>query len=673
MDNTAGIRAEIERLRLELNEHNHNYYVLNAPTISDREFDEMMHRLENLERQYPQYDDPLSPTHRVGSDLTRGFAQVAHIYPMLSLANTYSVEEVDTWGTRIRRDLAAESNVAIVGEMKFDGTGISLIYKHGRLVRAVTRGDGVRGDIVTENVKTIRSIPLTLQGSDWPEMFELRGEIVLPWTAFDRLNAEREDAGDPLFANPRNAAAGTLKLLNPAEVARRGLDAYFYYLLGEDLPCDNHYNNMQRVRQWGFKVSDAMTLLHNIDEIDRYITYWDTARKQLPVATDGLVFKVNSLRQQLNLGFTAKSPRWAIAYKFQAERALTRMNFVSFEVGRMGTITPVANLDPVLLSGTIVKRASLHNADVMRSLDIHNGDMVYVEKGGEIIPKITGVDISQRPADSAPVVFVTHCPKCGTPLVRIEGEAAWICPNKWACPPQIVGRIEHFVGRHAMNIDGIGAETAELLYNIGKVKTPADLYALQVSDLEHLEGFGRRSAERVIDGIGASTTVPFERVLFALSIPNVGETTAKKVARTAGSIDRLMSMTLPELQAIEDVGEIIARSIIEYFAQDTNREMVERLRQAGVQMAIATDTAPVSNALAGKSIVISGVFALHSRDEYKQMIEQHGGKNVGSISRKTDYVLAGENMGPAKLEKARTLGIPIIDENAFLAMISPTD
>lgn len=673
MDNTAGIRAEIERLRLELNEHNHNYYVLNAPTISDREFDEMMHRLENLERQYPQYDDPLSPTHRVGSDLTRGFAQVAHIYPMLSLANTYSVEEVDTWGTRIRRDLAAESNVAIVGEMKFDGTGISLIYEHGRLVRAVTRGDGVRGDIVTENVKTIRSIPLTLQGSDWPEMFELRGEIVLPWTAFDRLNAEREDAGDPLFANPRNAAAGTLKLLNPAEVARRGLDAYFYYLLGEDLPCDNHYDNMQRVRQWGFKVSDAMTLLHNIDEIDRYITYWDTARKQLPVATDGLVFKVNSLRQQLNLGFTAKSPRWAIAYKFQAERALTRMNFVSFEVGRMGTITPVANLDPVLLSGTIVKRASLHNADVMRSLDIHNGDMVYVEKGGEIIPKITGVDISQRPADSAPVVFVTHCPKCGTPLVRIEGEAAWVCPNKWACPPQIVGRIEHFVGRHAMNIDGIGAETAELLYNIGKVKTPADLYALQVNDLEHLEGFGRRSAERVIDGIGASTTVPFERVLFALSIPNVGETTAKKVARTAGSIDRLMSMTLPELQAIEDVGEIIARSIIEYFAQDTNREMVERLRQAGVQMTIATDTAPVSNALAGKSIVISGVFALHSRDEYKQMIEQHGGKNAGSISRKTDYVLAGENMGPAKLEKARTLGIPIIDENAFLAMISPTD
>ena len=673
MENTDSIRAEIECLRRELNEHNHNYYVLNAPTISDREFDEMMHRLEDLEKQHPEYDDPLSPTHRVGSDLTRGFAQVEHIYPMLSLANTYSVEEVDAWGARVRRDLAAEDNIAIVGEMKFDGTGISLIYEHGRLVRAVTRGDGVRGDVVTENVKTIRSIPLTLQGSDWPEMFELRGEILLPWEAFDRLNAEREDAGDPLFANPRNAAAGTLKLLNPAEVARRGLDAYFYYLLGEDLPCDNHYDNMQRVRQWGFKVSDAMTLLHNIDEIDRYITYWDTARRKLPVATDGLVFKVNSLRQQLNLGFTAKSPRWAIAYKFQAERALTRMNYVSFEVGRMGTITPVVNLEPVLLSGTIVKRASLHNADVMRSLDIHNGDMVYVEKGGEIIPKITGVDISQRPADSTPVAFVTHCPKCGTPLVRVEGEAAWVCPNKWACPPQIVGRIEHFVGRHAMNIDGIGAETAELLYNIGKVKTPADLYTLKVGDLEHLEGFGRRSAERVIDGIGTSTTVPFERVLFALSIPNVGETTAKKVARTAGSIDRLMSMTLPELQAIEDVGEIIARSIIEYFAQGTNRETVERLRQAGVQMAVAEDTAPVSNTLAGKSIVISGVFALHSRDEYKQMIEQHGGKNVGSISRKTDYILAGENMGPAKLEKARTLGIPIIDENAFLAMIAPAD
>ncbi len=673
MENNDNVRAQIEQLRAQLNQHNHSYYVLNAPTISDREFDEMMHRLEDLERQHPEYDDPLSPTHRVGSDLTRGFTQAAHIYPMLSLSNTYSVEEVDAWGTRVRRDLAADAGVSIVGEMKFDGTGISLIYEHGRLVRAVTRGDGVRGDIVTENVKTIRSIPLTLQGSDWPEMFELRGEIVLPWNAFDRLNAEREDAGEPLFANPRNAAAGTLKLLNPAEVARRGLDAYFYYLLGEDLPCDNHYDNMQRVRQWGFKVSDAMTLLHNIDEIDRYITHWDTARKQLPVATDGLVFKVNSLRQQLNLGFTAKSPRWAIAYKFQAERALTRLEYVSFEVGRMGTITPVANLDPVLLSGTIVKRASLHNADVMRSLDIHAGDMVYVEKGGEIIPKITGVDTAQRPAGSAPVAFVTHCPKCGTPLVRVEGEAAWVCPNKWACPPQIVGRIEHFVGRHAMNIDGIGAETAELLFNIGKVKTPADLYALQVGDLEHLEGFGRRSAERVIDGIGASTTVPFERVLFALSIPNVGETTAKKVARTAGSIDRLMSMTLPELQAIEDVGEIIARSIIEYFAQDTNRDTVERLRQAGVQMAVAADAAPVSNALAGKSIVISGVFALHSRDEYKQIIEQHGGKNVGSISRKTDYVLAGENMGPAKLEKARALGIPVIGENAFLAMVAPAD
>ena len=673
MENNDNVRAQIEQLRAQLNTHNHSYYVLNAPTISDREFDEMMHRLEDLERQHPEYDDTLSPTHRVGSDLTRGFTQAAHIYPMLSLSNTYSVEEVDAWGTRVRRDLAADAGVSIVGEMKFDGTGISLIYEHGRLVRAVTRGDGVRGDIVTENVKTIRSIPLTLQGSDWPEMFELRGEIVLPWKAFDRLNAEREDAGEPLFANPRNAAAGTLKLLNPAEVARRGLDAYFYYLLGEDLPCDNHYDNMQRVRQWGFKVSDAMTLLHNIDEIDRYITHWDTARKQLPVATDGLVFKVNALRQQLNLGFTAKSPRWAIAYKFQAERALTRLEYVSFEVGRMGTITPVANLDPVLLSGTIVKRASLHNADVMRSLDIHAGDMVYVEKGGEIIPKITGVDTAQRPGGSTPVAFVTHCPKCGTPLVRVEGEAAWVCPNKWACPPQIVGRIEHFVGRHAMNIDGIGAETAELLCNIGKVKTPADLYALQVGDLEHLEGFGRRSAERVIDGIGASTTVPFERVLFALSIPNVGETTAKKVARTAGSIDRLMSMTLPELQAIEDVGEIIARNIIEYFAQDTNRETVERLRQAGVQMAVAADTAPVSNALAGKSIVISGVFSLHSRDEYKQMIEQHGGKNVGSISRKTDYVLAGENMGPAKLEKARALGIPVIDENAFLAMDATTD
>lgn len=670
MDNTDSIRSEIEQLRRQLNDNNYKYYVLNAPTISDREFDEMMHRLEDLEQRYPQYDDPLSPTHRVGSDLSRGFVQVEHIYPMLSLANTYSVGEVDAWGARVRRDLAGEANVDLVGEMKFDGTGISLIYEHGRLVRAVTRGDGVRGDVVTENVKTIRSIPLTLQGDGWPEMFELRGEILLPWQAFDRLNAEREDAGEPLFANPRNAAAGTLKLLNPAEVARRGLDAYFYYLLGPDLPCDNHYDNMQLVRKWGFKVSDAMTLLHNIDEIDRYINYWDEARKQLPVATDGLVFKVNSLRQQLNIGYTAKSPRWAIAYKFQAERALTRMHYVSFEVGRMGTITPVANLEPVLLSGTIVKRASLHNADVMRSLDIHNDDMVYVEKGGEIIPKITGVDLSQRAEGSAPVAFVSHCPKCGTPLVRVEGEAAWVCPNKWNCPPQIVGRIEHFVGRHAMNIDGIGAETAELLYNIGKVTTPADLYSLQISDLENLEGFGRRSAERVIDGIGASTLVPFERVLFALSIPNVGETTAKKIARTVGSIDRLMTMTLPELQAIEDVGEIIAQSIIEYFAQDINRETVERLRAAGVQMETdVDDNAPISDALAGKAIIISGVFARHSRDEYKKIIEQHGGKNVSSISRKTDYVLAGENMGPAKLEKAKSLNIPILDEETFLRMI----
>lgn len=663
------IASRIKALRDELNLHNHRYYVENAPVISDREFDEMLKQLEQLEHDHPEYDDPLSPTHRVGSDISKGFGQAAHIYPMLSLGNTYSIGEVDDWVRRTETALSGQ-HPAIVGEMKFDGTGISLIYEDGRLVRAVTRGDGEKGDVVTDNVMTIRSIPLVLQGDGWPSRFEIRGEIVLPWQAFDRLNAERERCGEPLFANPRNAAAGTLKLQNPAVVASRGLDAYFYYLLGEDLPADDHYGNLCAARRWGFKVSEAMTLLHDIGEVDRYISHWDTARKELPVATDGLVFKVNSLRQQLNLGFTAKSPRWAIAYKFAAERALTRLRSVSFDVGRLGYITPVANLEPVLLSGTVVKRASLHNEDILRSLDIHIDDMVYVEKGGEIIPKITGVDTSARLPGAAPVHFVSHCPACGTPLVRVEGEAAWICPDSDGCPPQIIGRIEHFVGRRMMNIDGIGAETAAALYAAGLVRCPADLYDLTTKDLLRLEGFGPRSAERAVEGIAASTAVPFERVLFALSIPFVGETTARKIARTAGSIDRLACMSAIELTGIEDVGPRIAESIIAYFADPANRHSIERLRRAGVQLAVSDSAAAEqSDTLAGKSFVISGVFVRHSRDEYKHLIELNGGKNVSSISKKTDFVLAGDNMGPAKLEKARLLGIPIIDEDRFLSMI----
>lgn len=663
------IKQRIDALRTQLNEHNHKYYVENTPDISDQEFDMLMHELEDLEKAHPEYDDPLSPTHRVGSDLLDGFEQIPHIYPMLSLANTYSIDEVEAWGNRVKTALTGQ-NSTIVGEMKFDGIGISLIYEHGRLVRAVTRGDGEKGDIVTANVKSIRSIPLQLKGSGYPDFFEIRGEIVMPWASFERLNAERTFNEEPLFANPRNATAGTIKLLNPAEVAHRNLDAYLYYLLGENLPYDNHYDNMMAAKSWGFKVSDAMTKLDSIEAIDNYINHWDNARRNLPVATDGLVFKINSLNQQLNLGFTAKSPRWAIAYKFKAERAATPLRFVSFDVGRMGIITPVANLEPVLLSGTVVKRASLHNEDIVRSLDIHEGDTLYVEKGGEIIPKIMGVDMNKRRPDAQPIQFVTHCPACGTPLVRVEGEAAWVCPNRWGCPPQLTGRVEHFVGRRMMNIDGIGEETSEALFATGLVRDIADIYDLTMDKLMTLEGFGQRSAERVMDGIEASKSVPFERVLFALSIPFVGETTAKKIARTVKDIDTLMALPKAELEAIEDVGPRIADSIIAYFEAAANRAVIERLRTAGVQLAIdADDSEPVSDRLAGKSIVISGVFTHHSRDEYKKMIEANGGKNVGSISKKTDYVFAGANMGPAKLEKAQKLGIPIIDEDTFLKMI----
>lgn len=665
----TSVEHEILQLREQLEQHNHNYYVLSAPTISDRDFDVMMKRLDTLEREHPEFDDPLSPTHRVGSDLTKGFEQHLHVYPMLSLSNTYSPDEVDQWVERTERALAGQES-DIVGEMKFDGTSISLIYEHGRLVRAVTRGDGEKGDVVTENIKTIRSIPLRLRPGSWPDMFEIRGEVLLPWKEFARLNEERAFNEEPLFANPRNAASGTLKLQNPAEVARRGLDAYFYYLLGEGLPSDTHFGNMVEARKWGFKVSSAMKVLHNMAEVDEYISYWDEARKNLPVATDGLVFKVNSLRQQLNLGFTAKSPRWAIAYKFQAERALTELLSVSFDVGRTGVITPVANLAPVLLSGTIVKRASMHNADIVRQLDIHEHDMAYVEKGGEIIPKITGVDTAARRPDARPVEFVTHCPACGAALERKDGEAAWVCPNKYGCKPQIIGRVEHFVGRRMMNIDGIGEEIAQTLFEHGLVENIADLYTLTREQLMGLERFGEKSADRLLRGISDSLNVPFERVLYALSIPLVGETTAKKIARRVGDIDTLMRMTEEELCAIDDVGSIIAASIVEYFAAPANLVIIQRLREAGLQFATEKEThGESSDVLAGKTIVISGVFSKHSRDEYKDMIERAGGKNSGSISKKTSFVLAGDNMGPAKLEKARSLGVPVIDEDAFLGLL----
>ena len=666
----GNVKEQIEQLRRVLNEHNYNYYVLNSPTISDKEFDVMLRKLQDLEAAHPEFYDPYSPTQRVGSDITQGFKQVVHERPMLSLGNSYSIEEVEDFLRRAQNGLGGEKS-EIVGELKFDGTSISLTYEHGRLVRAVTRGDGTQGDDVTNNIVTIRSIPLQLNPGNWPDKFEVRGEVLLPWANFEQLNRERQFNEEPLFANPRNAAAGTLKLQKSSEVARRGLDAVFYFLLGESLPYPDHYRNMKAVGEWGLKVSPQMTVLHSIDEVHRFITYWDVERKKLPVATDGLVFKINDLAQQQELGFTAKSPRWAIAYKFAPERECTKLQSVSWEVGRTGVITPVANLSPVLLSGTIVKRASLHNADIIESLDIHTGDMLYVEKGGEIIPKIVGVNNKMRQSDAVPVKFVTHCPACGTPLVRIEGEAAWVCPNKYHCPPQIAGRIEHFVGRHMMDIDGIGEEMAKDLYDYGLVENIADLYDLRVEDLLMIDRLGIKSAERIVNGIKKSLEVPYEKVVFALSIPNVGETTAKILARASDSIDNLMAMKAEDLATINEVGPIIADSIIEYFADELNQEIIRRLKDAGVQFeSKVSQSSNLSNKLDGKKIVISGVFAKHSRDEYKMLIEHNGGKNVGSISKNTDFVLAGENMGPAKLEKANALGIKIINEDEFLAMIS---
>ncbi len=660
---------KIERLRRELDEHNYNYYVLNAPTIDDRTFDEMMHELQGLEETFPQYFDPNSPTQRVGNDINRSFSQEEHRYPMLSLSNTYSIEEVSAFYERVRSGLMGE-DFELVGELKYDGTSISLIYEGGRLVRAVTRGDGTRGDDVTENVKTIRSIPLQLRGNDYPDSFEIRGEILMPWAVFDALNKEREEQEEPLFANPRNAAAGTLKSQNSAVVAARGLDAYLYYLLGENLPADTHYENLQYARSWGFKVSDAVRKLHSVEEVKEYINYWDMERKNLPVATDGMVFKVNSLRQQKNLGYTAKSPRWAIAYKFQAEKALTRLNSVSYQVGRTGTVTPVANLDPVLLSGTIVKRATLHNEDIINALDLHIGDMVFVEKGGEIIPKITAVDISARLLIGEKVRFIRACPECGTPLKRIEGEAAWFCPNEKGCPPQIKGRIEHFISRKAMNIEGLGSETIGQFYSLGLVRDASDLYTLQPDVIAGLERMGERSAQNIVDAVKQSCSVPFERVLFALGIRYVGETVAKKLALALHSIDRIIEATTEDLIRIGDIGVRIAQSVVAYFSDEDNLRFVERLRQYGVQMQITEERlSERTDKLSGATIVISGTFTHHSRDEYKALIEQHGGMNTGSVSGKTTYILAGENMGPAKLEKARKLGVRILSEEEFLEMI----
>lgn len=662
-------KTRIENLRDIINRHNHNYYVENNPEISDKDFDMLMKELESLESEYPQFYDSLSPTQRVGSDLTKGFEHVVHQRPMMSLSNSYGIEDVNDWFERIDKALVSQE-FSIVGELKFDGTSISITYKNGRMVRAVTRGDGIKGDDVTANVKTIRSIPLQLQPGDWPEEFEIRGEILMPWEVFEKLNAERAFNEEPLFANPRNAASGTLKMQDPRIVASRHLDARFYYLLSDNLPFDNHYDNMEAARKWGFKVSGNMRLLHSLKEVDSFIEEWDEKRKELPVATDGLVFKVNSLRQQLNLGFTAKSPRWAIAYKFNPERALTPLRFVSFETGRMGIVTPVANLEPVLLSGTIVKRASLHNDDIIQELDIHEGDWLYVEKGGEIIPKITGVEKEKRPEGAKRVKFVTECPVCGTPLVRIYGEAAWCCPNHYGCRPQITGKIEHFAARRMMNIDGIGEETAELLYDSGLVTNIADLYDITSEQLSSLDRIGEKSAQRILKGIEESKSVPFERVIYALSIPNVGETTAKRLANTVKSMDSLQSMDIAQLTAVPDVGPVIAQCIHDFLLEPINIENIRRLREAGVQMQLSQDKmTPASDRLEGKSIVISGTFSHHSRDEYKDIIERNGGKNVGSISKKTSFVLAGENMGPAKKIKCDSLGIPMISEEEFLNML----
>lgn len=661
-------KQRILQLRKDLQEHNYKYYVLNQPSISDQDFDFMMHELQDLEARHPEMADPDSPTQRVGSDISTEFKQVAHKYPMLSLSNTYNEQDVADFYESVRKGLGGE-DFEICCEMKYDGLSISLTYVDGRLVQGVTRGDGVHGDDVTANVRTIRSIPLVLKDGDWPREFEIRGEILLPWKEFERLNAEREAAEEQLFANPRNAASGTLKSLNPAVAAERHLDAYLYYLLGDGINGDGHYENLTRAKAWGFKISEGMRKVKTLQEIYDFINYWDTERKNLPVATDGIVLKVNSLRQQRALGYTAKSPRWAIAYKFKAERECTRLNEVTYQVGRTGQITPVANMEPVQLAGTTVRRATLNNEDFIRSLDLHEGDYVFVEKGGEIIPKIVGVDTSRRDTQAQPVQFISHCPECGAELVRYEGEAAHYCPNDAGCPPQIKGRIEHFISRKAMNIDSLGPETVDEYYRRGLIRNVADLYDIRVEQING-DGSRQKSAQKVVDGIAASRQVPFERVVFALGIRFVGETSARLLARKFKNIDALSSATLQQLTDVDGIGEVIAKSVITYFANPVNQEIVSRLRGYGLQMSLSEEQIQsAGNKLEGKSIVISGVFARHSRDEYKRIIEENGGKNVGSISGKTSFILAGDNMGPAKLQKAEKLGVPIVDEETFLSMI----
>ncbi len=664
-------KQRIEQLRKELHEHNYRYYVLNQPVIGDQEFDFMMHELQDLEARHPELYDANSPTQRVGSDISAEFRQVKHRYPMLSLANTYSEEDVRQWYDSVKKGLAGE-DFEVCCELKYDGLSISLTYVDGQLTQAVTRGDGVQGDDVTQNVRTIRAIPLVLPGTGYPKEFEIRGEILMPWASFERLNREREAAEEPLFANPRNAASGTLKSLDSRVVASRQLDAYLYYLLGEELPADGHYENLEAARSWGFKISQGMKKAKSVEDILGYINYWDTERKNLPVATDGIVLKVNSLRQQRALGFTAKSPRWAIAYKFKAEREQTRLLEVTYQVGRTGAVTPVANMEPVQLAGTTVRRATLNNEDFIRSFDLHIGDMVYVEKGGEIIPKIVGVNIDERPIIAQPVQFIKRCPECGTPLVRYEGEAAWYCPNDAGCPPQIKGRIEHFISRKAMNIDSLGPETVDEYFRRGLIHNVADLYDI---DVQQINGDGSRtkSAQKIVNSIKKSCEVPFERVVFALGIRFVGETSARLLARHFKTMDALMAAGLEELQEVDGIGEVMAKSIIGYFHNEQSREIVERLRSYGLQFALSAEqTAQQSDLLNGQSIVISGVFQHHSRDEYKLLIEQNGGKNVGSISGKTSFILAGDNMGPSKLEKAQKLGIRIVSEDEFLSLLQET-
>ncbi|MBO5314540.1 MAG: NAD-dependent DNA ligase LigA [Prevotella sp.] len=659
-------RQHILELRTELHEHNHRYYVENNPQISDYEFDQKMRELQELEARYPDMYDANSPTQRVGSDLNNEFVQVEHKYPMLSLSNTYSEEEVADFYNSVRKGLNGE-DFEICCELKYDGLSISLTYENGVFVRGVTRGDGVRGDDVTANVRTIRTIPLVLKGSNIPSSFEIRGEILMPWAVFDSLNARREKAGEPTFANPRNAASGTLKSINSSVVAERQLDAYLYYVLGESLPCDGHYENLMEAERWGFKISRGMVKAKSLDEVCAFIKYWDTERKNLPVATDGIVIKVNSLRQQRLLGFTAKSPRWAIAYKFKAERASTVLQSVTFQVGRTGAVTPVANMSPVQLAGTIVKRATLNNEDFIKSMDLHIGDSVYVEKGGEIIPKIVGVDMEQRPENAEKVKFITHCPECGTELIRYDGEAAYYCPNDSGCPPQIKGRIEHFISRKAMNIDSLGPETIDDYFRHKLIRNVADLYQIDVRQING-NGSRQKSAQKIVNSISESRNVPFERVVFALGIRFVGDVSAKVIARHFRNIDALMSATPEELTEIDGIGDVIANSVTAYFANPANREIVERLRSYGLSMSVSDEQQmQSSDKLSGMNVVISGVFRHHSRDDYKRMIELHGGKNVSSISSKTSFILAGENMGPSKLQKAKTLGVSIMSEDEFLA------